>query len=630
MPVRLTVITLLCLMILGVMGQENCLATESRIQFVLDSPGSEVVSTSVGDPSADERNKHTVVAQANSDESAEEIAALYRRGKALYRAGDYAAASEVLKKVVKMDADYERAQQYLDYSKQRLALQQQEERRDAMENKRIEQQEAFQLKIEDLLDQAEAAEKRDDFDQAISLYQKVLRLDSENRKAARSLVKVRKAQERYAIKQAELAEKQEETARKAAEEARKEKEKQAELAKKREADQKAAEEARREEEKRTREQSELAQKQKEAAQKEALENLLDQAKAAARSDDYEKALSLYQKALRLDPGNRSATRGLEKVEQAKEKLAQKQEEAARKAAEEAEKEKERRAQEAAELAKKQEESAQRAAAEAKKEEERKAREAAELAKKQEEAAQKAAEEAKKEKERRAQEAAELAKKQEESAQRAAAEAKKEEERKAREAAELAKKQEEAAQKAAEEAQKEKERAQKAKIEELLDTADAQRDNEEYDMAIATLNEALTLEPDNTKTLKLMSKVEEEKEKALKEAEAAKLEQERKALEAELAQSLERAKVYLEADQLDQAETELTQVIGKDPENSQAQGMLERIAKRRQEIEAEQARLVEESKKAEQAKIAEKINCSLATRKGSLYRRKYPGSFKSLE
>ena len=633
-PVGLIIIALSLGVALGILGVRDAQASESRIQFILDNPSSQApVLEDANQPQAVSMPAETLVAQADAGD--DDISAMYRRGKSLYRAGEYAEAISVFEQVLKIDSAYERAQQYLAEAKERLELEKAREKQLQAERLAQQKAEAQKARIDALLDQAEQAADMDEYDRAIKVYSQVLNLDPGNRDAERGLSRAERDKEKY------LSQKDEIDRQKALE----------------------------------------AAKQKEQAQKEAweakIEQLLGQADAALEADDFDKSINLYQKVLQMDERNRSAERGIKKAEKAKEDYAEEQSElAAEMAAKKAE-----LAAEKAEMAARKAEMEREAKIEkllgqadasldadnydgairlytqviqldennrdANRGLEKARKTKAEFAEMQAERTQKEAEMALEAKIEQllgqadaALEVNDFNKAQDlyskvlnlddgnRAAERGLSKAEKAKEDYAEEQAEMARREAEEARKQQEEAEKArleqeqlaakaKQKELEEKVDNLLYEADERLKEDDYDGAITALTQVMSLDPENRKASKKLEKAQSDKAEAEAAAVAAEKERQQKALEKELAQYIERAKVYLDADQLDQADAEIASILSKDPENAEAKGLMDRLLKRRQEIEAEQTRLAEEAKLAEKQRLAEQV-ASMSSQAKELY------------
>jgi tetratricopeptide (TPR) repeat protein len=136
----------------------------------------------------------TLIVQAQPQESSEDLEALYRRGKSLYRAGNYQEAAAVIQKVVEVDPEYERAAQYLAEARERLSLQAQKDEQLAAERLALQRQQDREAKIESLLAEGREAANAGEYQRAIDAYHKALQIDPENRVASRQLSRVQRDQ----------------------------------------------------------------------------------------------------------------------------------------------------------------------------------------------------------------------------------------------------------------------------------------------------------------------------------------------------------------------------------------------------------------------------------------------------
>jgi len=593
-------------------------ADEPRIQFVLESSSEASANAPSQDLNSDEfssGSEREVLAQAApSQDEVPDAAALYRKGKSLYRAGEYAEAIKYFKQVIALDAEYKGAKNYLEQAQARLVQSKEQQKQAEKEAERLQQEKQLaeqrrqaeqarkrqEDQIKELLSAAGRARKAGDYNQSISLYNQVLALEAGNRKAESGKAKV----ERLIVKQKEEIEqeraRQQQRAEEAKQKAAEEKARQARLAqeqqrkaeeKRAEAEREAQEQKRKAEEEKAREERLAQEQQRKAEEKRAEEErraeqlrrkaeeerarearlaqerkakaeekdrqekvkqLLREAKRAAKRDAFDEAVALYGQVLSLDTGNADAIEGRQNAQ------AEKAEQLARQEREKAEKQQEE--------------------AEQKRKDELRRQEEARLA-------------AQQEKEEKIQSLLRTGKsalksKDYDAAIAAFGQVLQLDPEQSRAQQDLAR--------AQERKQAAVEDARKAALDQRYEAVEALYDQGNYEGAIAAAEALLVDQPDYAKALSLID-----------EAKGAMAEQEQKALEVELAQYLKRASVYLEADQLDQAEVELTTILEKNPENGDAQKMLQQIAARRQQIAAEQARLAEQSLKEEEArKMAE--------------------------
>jgi type II secretory pathway component GspD/PulD (secretin)/Tfp pilus assembly protein PilF len=581
------------------------------------------------------------VAQASGLE-APDLETLYRNGKNFYRAGDYQRAIECFEQILSVEPEYQRAERYLKESRRRLGKQQSAEQQEsARQPEQIEQaqeelneadqemaesdkeaererleamQEAQEEKIESLYDRARGAYSDEDYEGAIDLVEKVLAEEPEHRRARSLLEKSterlerqrREAFEEKVDQQIELAEdhldaERYDEAMTAYRQALKldPGNREAQQGLEEAAEEKAEAIARAEEEAR-----EAAMRERQ----ERIDSLVDQGEDQLRDDQYDKAIDSFKQALKLDPESREAQRGLEDATEEKA-------EAQARAEEEAREEAERQFQERVEnLAEKAEDYL----------DEDQYEEAIDTF---EQVLQ--LDPGNRDAQAGIEEAAE---------EKAEAQARAEEQ--AREAAE---------------------REREEQIESLVDRGESQLDEDRYTDAIAAFEQVLQLDPENSTARKRLADAVEQKqeaeaeqrreelesrlenanemaeqgqfeeaieeiksvmsvspefpgaEKSLEraqdmkaEAEEKAREEKRKAMAAELQQYFDRAKIFLEADQLDRAESELNQVMEKDPENEKAAELMSQVEQRRSELAAEQAKREEEARKAEEARRAQEV------------------------
>jgi len=591
-------------------GHSDSWASEARMKFILSEPASSSPTTTT-QQAPDYYEKHNKLAQAQpAQDEAPDLSTLYKKAKGLFRAGKYQTAGRLFQQVVDVDPNYKNAKKYLGEVNKQLAYQSgQESSRES----------ARQLKatINAKLKEGSHELRKRHYNKALLAYQEVLKLDPTNKKAQSGIKKVRSR-------------------------------------KKKMASQKAAEA-------KARQVREAAQREKEAAEqetpKQTFQGQKDSNRAEARAHRAaEKRKQKEQKAAqRASERSRKSAEKEERKQQSQEaKVRQEAEENARKERTAA-KQAERAALKAAETTKQKELKARKAAqktAAAKSKEER------EEAVRAENESRRSAEKARKEQaeaEVRARRAAEKADREE---QQARQEAKKAAVSKAQKEKEAAKR----AERLALEAEKNVIKEKKLKIRGLLKEGKSRLRNDNYDDALEIFSTILEMDPAHKDAQKLVEKTNSEKQKAIKEARKAEMrarvdaaealfeagdfdrameaahdildknpdnsdaqtilakaqtskeKQELEAREAalaaireDLAQYVQRAEIYFEADQLDQAESESRKILEKDPENKDAMTIIEKVADRRAKIVAEQERLAEMARKEEEKLKFEKAD-----------------------
>lgn len=601
-----------------------CGAQERRMQFILDGSNTTPEEEQAADPSASPAVGQQAEAFAQTqpaEDEAPDIAALYRSAIDLYRAGKYAEAAEYFERILALDADYRNARNYLAEAKAQLQEAQQEDQRRAARST-----------LDQYLEQGKRAYAAKDYASARQAFEEVLALQADHAQARDYLSRIAKAETKEAeaaqaeqvdqlwtqVRDARRAGEYEKVIRLCDEILKIDPQHRGALSEK------------------DRAQREIASRQREAEEAR-IDALMTQAAEAARQDDFEKAIDLYNQVLRDDPENRKAQSGLAKTREQARRSAQESRQAridslvdgARRASRAGD---DARALQLYEQALEMDPDNRRARSGKESVEQDMAR-AAERARQQQvkqqieqadallaqdaydqavaayekaleldpqnrsaiRGIQRARDRQMKEARRAEEEAARTAQQQEEPRaavrQREApapppAEPSREEARQERRAREAAEREQQAAEQESRERQLE---ARVTAAQALLDAGD-------YEAAIAAANEVLAVEPNHAAAKKLVTAAQaglDKREQAAREAA-------RQAIAEELAQHLERARVYLEADQLDQAEAELVSLLEKDPEHKAAQDLMQRLVKRREAIAAEQERRAEQARLAEQA------------------------------
>jgi type II secretory pathway component GspD/PulD (secretin) len=477
--------------------QSEGITEEQRMQFILESPSQISINQDMSEVMVAEQAAETEavpwVAQVEEDSN---VASLYRRGRSLYLAGDYAGSVECFEEVVDVNPNYKNAKKYLDLARVQLEQSRKESAPEVEPTPEVEPAEVEvapqseeepspqnqpseeQLKrqrVDQLMDQARDARRGGNYEMAIQLYDQVLEIDPGNERA-------------IAYRENSKDELKQEI---------------------------------------------------EQSRRERVDNEIDQGRALLRADRFEEAINQFDKVLEMDPGNQQAIEGKEEAAEQMRIAAERAEEEARRQAE--------------------------------REKQQKIRDLYSEGRRQ------------------------LSDDQYEAAIGSFGEI-----------LELDP-EHRGAQRYLARAEDEKKKAEEEALEQELgaryETVRALLDRGEYEQAIVAAKEIQREYPDNDRAGEL-----------LQQAQAAQEEQERQAIAAEMAQYVERARVYLEADQLDQAEEELVAVLERDPGNESAQQLMQEVAQRRTEIEAEQERLAAEAAAAEEAQRQEEAQQRFAKAK----------------